>query len=69
MAQPTIFKAYRQHQPTFLPPSLEELIADKHLVRVVSQAIDEMDLSALQKSFRGGGASSYHPVMLLKVLV
>jgi len=69
MAMATIFKAYRQHQPTFLPPSLEELIADTHLVRVVSQAIDEMDLSALQKSFRGGGASSYHPVMLLKVLV
>lgn len=40
MAQRAVFKAYRQHQATFLPPSLEDLIPQGHLVRVVSQAID-----------------------------
>jgi hypothetical protein len=56
MAMPRIFRTYRQHQPTFLPQSSEELIPEKHLVRIVSQAIDETDLSALEQSFRGGGA-------------
>lgn len=69
MAKGKLFKAYRQHQPTLLPPSLEELISPKHLVRVVSGAIDEMDLRELERSYCGGGASSYHPVMLLKVMV
>jgi transposase len=35
----------------------------------VSKAIDEMDLRRLEESYVGGGASSYHPVMLLKVMV
>jgi transposase len=69
MSERAVFKAYRQHQPTFLPPSLEDLIPAGHLVRVVSRAIDEMDLQALVESYVGGGASSYHPVMLLKVMV
>ena len=69
MSQRAVFKAYRQHQPTFLPPSLEDLIPPGHLVRVVSKAIDEMDLRRLEESYVGGGASSYHPVMLLKVMV
>ncbi len=69
MAQRAAFKAYRQHQPTFLPPSLEDLIPAGHLVRVVSKAIDEMDLRRLEESYVGGGASSYHPVMMLKVMV
>lgn len=69
MSQRAVFKAYRQHQPTFLPPSLEDLIPAGHMVRVISRAIDEMDLRALVESYVGGGASSYHPVMLLKVMV
>ena len=69
MSHRAVFKAYRQHQPTFLPPSLEELIPAGHLVRVISKAIDEMDLRKLMESYDGGGASSYHPVMMLKVMV
>jgi transposase len=52
-----------------LPPSLEEMIPEKHLVRVVNKVIDELDLSKLKKQYKGGGTSSYHPRMMLKVLV
>lgn len=69
MGAKAVFKSYRQHQPTLLPPSLDELIPPKHLVRVISSAIDEMDLRGLTRTYSGGGASSYHPVMMLKVLV
>ena len=63
------FKSYNQHQLTFLPPNLEELIPAKHLVRVVNEVIDGIDLKVLERSYVGGGASSYHPKMMLKVLV
>jgi len=64
-----VFKAYQQHQMMLLPPSLDELIPEKHVVRVISAFIDKMDLDPIVKSYKGGGTSSYHPMMLLKVLV
>ena len=39
------------------------------MVRVIDKAIDGMDMSPLIKTYKGGGTSAYHPVMLLKVLV
>lgn len=63
------FKPYQQHQLMLLPPSLEELIAENHPVRVVSRVVDSLDLKPLIANYEGGGNSSYHPAMLLKVLV
>ena len=65
----TIFKQYDQQQALLLPPSLDELISPTHLVRVVNQVIDQMDISSLLELYPGGGSSSYHPKMLLKVLL
>lgn len=63
------FKEYQPHQPTFLPPSLDELIAPDHLVRLVSHAIDRMDVTPIVATYKGGGASAFHPKMLLKVVI
>jgi transposase len=52
-----------------LPPSLEELIEQDHPVRIVNEVIEQIDIDALIKNYKGGGTSSYHPRMLLKVLV
>ncbi len=52
-----------------MPPSYEEMIPVDHLVRVVNKAVEEIDVSALLAQYKGGGTSSYHPKMLLKVLV
>ena len=63
------FKPYTMDQPALLPPNLEELIPEDHLVRVVNRVIDRLDLEPILKQYKGGGTSSYHPRMLLKVLV
>lgn len=63
------FKAYHQQQGMLLPPSLDELIGPDHPVRIVNQVLDKIDIDPLLKKYRGGGASSFHPRMLLKVLV
>ena len=52
-----------------LPTNLEDLIPENHLVRVVNDAVEKMDLSPLIAKYKGGGTSSYHPKMMLKVLV
>jgi transposase len=52
-----------------LPPSIDELIESNHPVRTVNRVIDSIDLQHLTKCYKGGGTSSYHPRMLLKVLV
>jgi transposase len=64
-----VFKPYIQHQAKLLPQSYDELIEPGHLVRVVNDTIEKLDLSALEQQYKGGGTSSYHPKMLLKVLV
>lgn len=63
------FKPYTMDQPALLPPSLEELIPADHLVRVVNRVMDELDLEPILNEYKGGGTSSYHPRMMLKVLV
>src|SRR5512139_2592371 len=68
-SSPPVFKEYTQGQIVLLPTDLEAQIPPKHLVRVVNAAIEKMDLSALQAQYKGGGTSSYHPKMLLKVLI
>lgn len=64
-----VFKDYVMGQPSLLPPDLEELIPEKHVVRVVNEAVEQLDLGVLMARYPGGGTSSYHPKMMLKVLV
>jgi transposase len=49
---------------------VDELIPAKHLVRLLSEVIDEMDIERLVRKYQaGGGASRYHPVMMTKLFV
>jgi transposase len=64
-----VFKAYVMDQMALMPCSYDELIPADHLVRVVNQAVEQIDLQNLLKQYMGGGTSSYHPRMMLKVLV
>lgn len=63
------FKPYVQNQAWLLPPTLEELIPEEHLVRLVNDAIEGMDLEPILNTYEGGGSSTYHPRMMLKALV
>jgi transposase len=68
MSQP-VFKPYHQNQRWLFPPSVEDMIAATHPVRVVNEVIDRIDIDIILKKYKGTGTSSYHPRMLLKVLV
>ena len=52
-----------------LPPSVDEWLPEKHLARFVVEVIEGLDLRSLTGSYRGSGSASYHPAMLLGILV
>lgn len=64
-----VYKPYHQNQPMLFPLNLEEMVPKEHLVRRIDEIIDEIDTSALDKQYKGGGTSAYHPVMMLKVVL
>lgn len=64
-----VFKSNFQNQGMLLPPDLNDLIGATHPVRVVNEVLEKLDISELLHQYKPGGTSSYHPRMLLKVLV
>ena len=68
-AAQVIFKDYHQLQTQLLPPSLEELSPNKHLGRVINQLVDSLAIEALERPYRAGGTTTYHPKMILKVII
>jgi transposase len=63
------FKDTYQHQMHLLPPSLEDFIDAKHLVRVIDKFVSTLSYELWDKVFTGGGAPSYHPEHMLKVIL
>jgi transposase len=64
-----VFKPYNQQQLLAIPPKLEDLIPPFHPVRVVNEVINKINIEPLLKAYYIRGSSSYHPQLLLKVLV
>ena len=52
-----------------LPPSVDEWLPKRHLARFIVEVIETLDLRAMSGSYRGSGSASYHPSMLLGLLV
>jgi transposase len=52
-----------------LPPSVDDWLPQKHLARFVVEVIDGLDVSAMSGAYRGSGSASYHPRLLLGILV
>ena len=59
-----VFKAYPATQPLLIPLSFDDLIEANHPVRIVSDVINKIDLKLLEKQYKGGGTSSYHPSVM-----
>ena len=49
-----VFKRYVQEQMMLLPPSYEELVPENHPVRVVNEVLERIDISGLERSYKGG---------------
>lgn len=64
-----VWKTNNQSQLSLLPPSYDDFVPDNHPVRIVNTIIDQIDISCIERTYKGGGTSSYHPRDLLKILI
>src|SRR6266705_664938 len=63
------FRPIDRDTGVLLPPSVDEWLPEKHLARFVVEVIDGLDLRSMSGSYRGSGSASYHPALLLGLLV
>jgi transposase len=63
------FRTIDRETGFLLPPSVDEWLPEKHLARFVVEVVEGLDLRAMSGSYRGSGSASYHPRMLLGLVV
>ncbi|HUB49053.1 MAG TPA: transposase, partial [Acetobacteraceae bacterium] len=52
-----------------MPPSVDEWLPERHLARFIVEVVEGLDLREMSGSYRGSGSASYHPTVLLGILV
>jgi transposase len=63
------FRPINRGTDFLLPPSVEEWLPERHLARFVVEVIEQLDLTKLAQAYRGSGSASYHPALLLGLMV
>src|ERR1700688_670460 len=68
---PKGYRPYLPDQDLLLPPSLREWVAEEHLVYLVSDVVDQLDLSAIHAVYgeEKRGQPPYDPGLMTKLLV
>lgn len=62
------FKQLPLNSPSLFPQDIFEKIAVNHPVRLVNEVVDRLDIDHIIKQYKGGGTTSFHPRMMIKVL-
>ena len=65
----TNFRPIDRATPFLLPPSVEDWLPRDHLARFVVDIVDQLDLTALSRQYRGTGSAAYHPTVMLGLLI
>src|SRR6202521_5660530 len=63
------FRTIDRQTGFLLPPSVDDWIPERHLARFVVEVIEGLDLRLMSESYRGSGSASYHPSVLLGIMV
>lgn len=63
------FRTINRDTGYLLPPSVDEWLPKRHLARFVVEIVEQMDLSRLEKAYRGAGSAPCRPSMLLSMLI
>lgn len=62
------FMHYDQNQSLLLPPSLAECLPEDHISFVISDVVNNLDLSEVEKDYVEEGHPAYNPKMMIKIL-
>ena len=63
------FRPINRDMDFLMPPSVDEWLPQRHLARFVMEVIEGLDLRAMTGSYRGSGEASYHPRLLLGLII
>jgi transposase len=63
-----VFKSLSSNQSVLFPSNLSDRIPENHPVRLINHIVDQLDIKNILQQYKGGGTSSFHPRMMLKVL-
>lgn len=69
MNNPSVTFLHYNMDQLHLPMDVGEWIPANHIVRLIHQVVEQMDLEELLSQYPGGGRSSYHPRMMLKIIL
>lgn len=62
------FRCPNRTQSTFLPPSIDEWLPEKHMARFIVDICDQLDLTDIYEQYSCNGASAYDPHMMVALL-
>ena len=60
------FLTYNPEQAYLLPPSVRDVLGENHVGFFLHQAVERLELGALEQSYVEEGRPAYHPALLLK---
>src|SRR5215210_6311861 len=63
------FRPINRDLDFLMPPSVDEWLPQRHRARFVVEVIEGLDLRAMTGSYRGSGEASYHPRLLLGLII
>jgi transposase len=63
------FRPINRDMDFLMPPSVNEWLPQRHLARFVAEVVDGLDLRVMTASYRGSGEASYHPALLLGLII
>jgi transposase len=63
------FLTVNRNAAYLLPPSVDDWLPKDHLARFVVDIVEQLDLSALTRQYRGAGSAAYHPSVMLGLLI
>jgi transposase len=63
------FRPTDRNTDFLMPPSVDEWLPERHLARFIVEVVEQLDLRAMTGSYRGSGSASYHPTVLLSLLI
>src|ERR1700736_2132082 len=52
-----------------MPPLVDDWLPERHLARFVVEVVEGLDVRAMTGSYRGSGEASYHPRLLLGLII
>lgn len=62
------FKSVTSQQSVLFPSNLGDKIRPNHPVRIVNEIVDQLNIDDILSTYKGGGTSSYHPRVMIKIL-